>query len=239
MPRAGRYDYPDRDLDSCIEYMRTAYDKIKATAMKRDAFAEALGLSPKTGPFGVLIGSLAKYSLADTRDGYVRYTELAKTILFEPTKSNEAKSEAVRNIKLFADIHARLGAQATDEQIRIFLREHADVDTAEAPEKALDVSKIFKRVAPYFPTTPAAGVNPSVGSGGESKMEESNKTMDDQQSGVKIPSTFGTEKFESTDFGIWVKKDVDSIDFLKNQIDAWLDYVKSKVTKERQQTTVN
>jgi hypothetical protein len=179
MPRVGRYDYPDRDLDSCLEYMRIAHDKVKDTAMRRDAFAEALNLSPKTGPFGVLIGSLAKYGLADTRDGYVRYTELAKRIMFEPTQSDEAKSEAVRNIKLFADINAKLGAQPTVEQIRIFLREHADVDTAEAPEKALEVSKIFKKVVSYFPTTPAVGERQSPKDGGEDKRTYENSRTED------------------------------------------------------------
>jgi hypothetical protein len=241
MPKAGRYEYPARDLDSCISYLKGGHEKLKSFVASREGFAGALGLSPRTGPFGVLVGAMGIYGLVDTGDGNIRYSELAKSILFgTPDEQAAAKKEAIRRITLFVDLHTRFGRDVSEDQIKLYLREAAGVDIAEAQEKAQEVSKIYKKVSSYLDSALGAGEQKLLRSEGESEMEEDvNKTPYGQQSGMEIASTSGIEKFESSDFGVWVKRDIDSIDFLKKQIEAWLDYVKSKVTKEQPQTTTN
>jgi hypothetical protein len=119
--------------------------------MSRDTFAEALGVSSKTGPFGGLVGSIAQYGLADTGDGYIRYTELAKRILFgERDDAKKAKKQAVSNVTLFNDLFHKFGRNISEEEIRLFLRESSGIDIADAPSVAVEVSKIFKKVTPYF-----------------------------------------------------------------------------------------
>src|SRR5438046_2040649 len=151
MPKAGRYDYPVRDLDSCIELMRTAYDRTRNFANTRQTFADAIGQSPKTGPFGLLIGSIGMYGLADTGDGHVRYTELAKKMLFGlQNEIDAAKRQAVQNIALFKDVYEKFGKNIDDDQLRIFLRDSGGVEIADAPEKANEVGKIYKKVVDYL-----------------------------------------------------------------------------------------
>jgi len=151
MPKAGHYEFPVRDLDSCLEYLRKAHHQTQNLSLKRDTFAEALGVSPKTGPFGILVGSMVHYGLVDTGDGYIRYTDLAKKALWgEPEERGNAKHEAVRHVTLFDDIHKKYPTGVSDDQLRLFLRESAGVDVTDAPSVAVDVSKIFKKVYSYL-----------------------------------------------------------------------------------------
>jgi hypothetical protein len=150
MPKAGIYDYPSKDLETCVMMLKKGHDKLKSLSMVRDIFAGALDMSPKTGPFGMLVGAMVYYGLVNTGDGYVRYTDIAKTILFgEPNEVSKSKKQAVKRVQLFADIHARFGTRVTEEQLRLFLREKANVDIPDAPIQALEVSKLYNKVG-YF-----------------------------------------------------------------------------------------
>ncbi len=157
MPKAGRYDYPYRELDDCIEYLRKANEVSKEHVFTRDNFAAALGQKPAGGGFNMLVGSMAMYKLVDTGEGQVRYTELAKKILHGLSEEqSEARSHAARNVILFADLYDKFGASPSDEQIHHFLRDKANVDIADASSIAKDVSKLFKKLAGYLkPVTDA------------------------------------------------------------------------------------
>lgn len=147
MPKVGIYDCPTKDLETCVSMLRKGHDKLKSLSMVRDIFAGALEMSPKTGPFGLLVGSMVYYGLVHTGDGYVRYTDSAKTILFgEPNEVSKMKKQAVKRVQLFADIYARYGSRVTEEQLRLFLREKAGVDIPDAPIQALEVSKLYNKV---------------------------------------------------------------------------------------------
>ncbi len=127
--------------------LKKGHDKLKSLSMIRDIFAGALEMSPKTGPFGLLVGSMVYYGLVNTGDGYVRYTDSAKTILFgEPNEVSKMKKQAVKRVQLFADIYARYGNRVTEEQLRLFLRQKGGVDIPDAPIQALEVSKLYNKV---------------------------------------------------------------------------------------------
>jgi hypothetical protein len=151
MPKAGRYEFPTRDLDDCVDYLQKAYEKTKSDVMKRESFAEAIELSVKGGGFGLLVSSMAMYKLIETGGGDIRYTELAKLALHgEPHERANARERAVRNITLLADIYDKLGADVTEEQIRIFLREKAIVEVSEASNLAIAIGKLFKNSVQYL-----------------------------------------------------------------------------------------
>ncbi|MDA4128651.1 MAG: hypothetical protein OK422_04270 [Thaumarchaeota archaeon] len=156
MPKAGRYDYPYRDLDDCVEFLRKAFDTKKEYNMSRDSFATAIGQSSKGGGFNLLVGSLAMFGLVETGGGEIKYTELAKTILFgEPNQKPKAMEEAVRKVTVFAEVFDKYGANFTDEQLRLFLKDKAVVDIAEANSLAQLVGKSLKSHLKYL--TPRDG----------------------------------------------------------------------------------
>jgi len=158
MPKAGKYDYPARDLEICIDFLVKANDMAKETSFKREGFAEAIGQKPKGGGFNVLVGSLSMYKLVEASGGYVRYTELAKTILFgESSEQEQAKSNAVRNVLLFADLYDKFEDSLTDERLRIFLREKASVGITEVNDLSFEVGKLFKRVVKHIKSNESIG----------------------------------------------------------------------------------
>jgi hypothetical protein len=151
MPKAGRYDFPMIALDDTIERLRKIVDVSKANVIKRDQAAEILGMKHRGGWTGSLFGAMAQWGLVDTGENQLRVTELARKILYgEPNEVNEAKTEAVKRIEIFADIFQQYGDTITDEQLRTFLRQKAFVDISEVQSLANEVGKIYKKVAMYL-----------------------------------------------------------------------------------------
>lgn len=156
MPKAGRYDYPSRDLDDCVDFLRRAFDTSKSYVITRDTFATAIGLSAKGGGFNLLVGSMSLFGLVDTGGGEIRYTELAKKILFgEPDERNQALEEATRKVNLFAEVYDKYGNNFSDDQLRLFLKDKAVVDIAEANSLAQVVGKSLKAHLKFL--TPRSG----------------------------------------------------------------------------------
>lgn len=151
MPKINKYDYPFRDLDSCVDFIRKAHDQAKSYVMTRDIFAQAIGLSVKGGGFNLLVGSMSIYKLIETGEGEIRFTELAKKILHgETAEKRDALIEATRNVTLFADLYDTYKTIPTDEQIRLFLRNKAGADIGQAKAIAVPLSKLLKKVSKYL-----------------------------------------------------------------------------------------
>jgi len=151
MPKAGRYDYPNRELGDCIEYLRKAHEISKDHSFTRDAFAHAIGQSVTGGGFNLLVGSLSMYKLVNTGGGQIIYTELAKKILHGLDKDKEnAKAQAARNIILFADIYDKFKTTPTQEQLYHFLQDKANVDISEASRLAAEIGKLFNKLVDHL-----------------------------------------------------------------------------------------
>lgn len=166
MPKAGRYDYPSRELDLCIDHLRKANESTKEVVFKREDFANALKQKTSGGGFNVLVGSMSTYKLVETGSGEIRYTELAKEILHgRPHEIEKAKEKAVRNVILFADIYDKFGANPTEDQLYNFLKIKANVDVSEANSLALEIGKLFNKVAKYLKPVDQS----ETGDGGENK----------------------------------------------------------------------
>jgi hypothetical protein len=161
MPKAGKYSYPEFDLDECIKRLRKVHQVAKQDIVKREVVADVLGLKPKSGWFNTLVGSMSQYGLVETKEGEVRITELAKIILYgQPNEIAKAKAQAIRNIELFNDLYNQYGLNLTDEQLRIFLRQKAYVDVSEVQSLAEKIGKLYKKVAQYLSS--AEGVEPTL-----------------------------------------------------------------------------
>ena len=152
MPNVGIYDYPSHDIDFCLEKLKTAHDKIRADEMQRDNVADMLGMSYRGGAFAGFISSIEKYGLVETAwGGKVTITDIGKLAIYGMLGEREkAKSDAVSNIELFQELYQKYGTNASEEQIRAFLRQEANVDIMKLQRMSEDVYKIYNNVAKYL-----------------------------------------------------------------------------------------
>ena len=58
----------------------------------------------------------------------------------QESEKEQLKNKAVRNVRLFADIYDRYGDNPTDEQLRLFLREKAEVEISKEGKTAEEVT---------------------------------------------------------------------------------------------------
>lgn len=151
MPKAGKYEYPFFDLDACLDKLKIFYEKTKSDQTTRSVVANALNMSEKGGGFVYLISSMEKYGLIQTGGGNITITELGKILIYgEPREIEQAKSKAVANVELFRDIAQKHGKNPQMEQIKLFLREKANIDIAKAQNLAPKIDTIYKKVSNYI-----------------------------------------------------------------------------------------
>jgi hypothetical protein len=158
MPKAGRYDYPTRTLDDCVDALRKAWEGAKSYVQPRDSFANAIKMSGKSGSFNQLVGSMAMFGLVETGGGEIRWTETAKQIVHgKGDEVTKAKEQATRRIMLFGDVFDKFGANFSDDNLRLFLKDNATADIAEANSLAPVVGKLLKRHTQYLTPTKSGG----------------------------------------------------------------------------------
>lgn len=172
MAKLGNYHLPFKSLDSCISYLNIAHEKIKDFSIKREQFASANRIKSTGGGFGLIVGSLPMYGLAETGDGYIRYTDLAQKILFgRELEKEDLKNKAVRNVRLFSEIFDRYGESPTDEQLRLFLRDKAEVEISKEGKIAQEVGKLFKKNVQYLRPMRGENMDMKKSFGEESPLE--------------------------------------------------------------------
>lgn len=151
MPKAGTYDFPSYDIDMVLEKLKTAYDQLRSDEMDREVIAEVLDMSARGGGYANLITSLEKYGLIETAwGGKITITELGKIATYGLDEEQiNAKNKAVSNISIFWDIHSKYGKEATEEQIRAFLRQEANIDVTRVKRVSQKVYRIYNNVSKY------------------------------------------------------------------------------------------
>jgi hypothetical protein len=151
MPKAGSYDYPSRDLDDCLSYLRRARESLRSREMSREGFARSLGQSSSGGGFGKLIGAMTDYALIETGRSRITTTELGEQILYGTENEQRAgRDKSVRKVRLFSELFRKFGATPSDDQLRMFLRDKADLEIAVAKTVAEEIGKLMRKNAPYF-----------------------------------------------------------------------------------------
>jgi len=146
MPTEELDDYPYYHLETTIEKLGVVHKMIGIDNMTRDVVAETLDMSATGGAFTNLISSMDKYGLVETAwGGKVTITDLGKEVIYgSASEVEKAKIKAFFNIKLFESIYNRYGYDATEDQIRAFLRQEANVDIAKAQSKANQAYRIYR-----------------------------------------------------------------------------------------------
>jgi hypothetical protein len=222
MPKAGKYDYPFFDLDSCVEKLKAYHNVVQTYETTRSLMAETLKMSMTGGGFVNLISSMEKYGLIETGGNNVKITEFGKTILFaEPSEIQQTKKKAVSGIDLFRELYEQYGKDATLEQIRSFLRQKANVDISKVEKMAKSIDTIYKKVLNYI--VPAQKLSPTSGMG----------------SGRRETTT-GTEKeplkFQGNGLYIEIASDpkmIDAIEDAKELLTFWEQRLKAKMKKQQ------
>lgn len=230
MPKAGRYEFPFFDLDFAIEKLRQYYEVVKTDETSREVVAEALGMAVRGGGFAYLISSMEKYGLIQTGGGKVTITKLGKSILYgEPLEVEQAKREAVTNVKLFRELHEQYGKDAQLEQIRAFLRQKANVDIAKAQKIAPNIANIYKKVSNcIIPAKMPMGVliKPSVKTPGVGRSE-----MIMEQEGEKAELL----KIQYGDVYIQIPpNDLKAIGLAKDALEFMEQRIREQIKKEKQ-----
>jgi hypothetical protein len=229
MPRAGKYVYPFYDLDTCIDKLRTVHENIQSEQTTRSVVADALNMAEKGGGFAYLVASMENYELIQTGGGNIAITELGKILMYgEPQEVNQAKSKAVAKVELFREIASKYGKNPQEEQIKLFLRQKANVDIAKAQKIAPKVDKIYKKVANYLttaekltpPTKESIIQTPSLGRREMSVQPEFTKTE--------------LLKIQFGDVYIQVPSDVNSLESIKLAKDA-LTFMEQRLLKDQKQ----
>jgi hypothetical protein len=233
MPKAGKYEYPFFDLDACISKLKELHGKTQSYQVARSLAADALNMSIKGGGFAYLIASMEKYGLIQTGGGDVTVTELGKILMYGELKEiDQAKSKAVANVELFRDIAQKYGKNPQIEQIKLFLREKANVDLAVAQKLAQNVDTIYKKVSNYItsaeklappskePMARVPDLGPSTG--------RSDMFMQPEQSKTELL------KIQFGDVYIQVPSDSSSLESIKLAKDA-LEFMENRLKEKKDQ----
>jgi len=151
MPKAGSFDYPSRDLDDCLSYLRRARESLKSREMSREGFAEAIGQSPTGGGFGKLVGAMTNYALVETGRNLITTTDLGEQILYgTPDEQKTGREKSVKGIRMFNEIFRKFGSSPTDDQLRMFLRERGGMEIVDAKSAAEEIGKLLRKNAVHI-----------------------------------------------------------------------------------------
>lgn len=235
MPKAGKYEYPFFDLDACIDKLKKVHEATKSDQTTRTVVAEALEMVEKGGGFAYLISSMEKYGLIQTGGGNVTVTELGKILMYgEPKEVDQARSNAVANVELFREIAQKYGKTPQLEQIKLFLREKANVDVAKAQKLAQNIDTIYKKVSNYItsaeklvpPSKESMSRVPSLGP----SAGRSDTFMQPEQGKTELL------KIQFGDVYIQVPSDASSLESIKLAKDA-LEFMETRLKEKKDQKT--
>lgn len=126
MARVRSPNYPALSLPDAIERIRAVYDKQQGTPEPREVVFEHMGYSGPSGRSMKAISALIKYGfLEDTKDGTLRVSNRAISILYpdpdEPNAKQEALMQAAREPSLFAKIFERWDGRPSESSLEAFL----------------------------------------------------------------------------------------------------------------------
>jgi hypothetical protein len=237
MPKAGKYEYPFFDLDACIDKLQKVHEATKSDQTTRAVVAEALKMVEKGGGFAYLISSMEKYGLIQTGGGNIIVTELGKILMYgDPKEMEQAKSNAVANVELFREIAQKYGKNPQVDQIKLFLREKANVDVAKAQKLAQNIDTIYKKVSNYItsaeklapPTKESMSRVPSLGP----STGRSDTLMQPEQNKIELL------KIQFGDVYIQVPSDSSSLESIKLAKDA-LEFMEQRLLKEHKEKKTN
>jgi Pyruvate/2-oxoacid:ferredoxin oxidoreductase gamma subunit len=222
MAKMGKYDFPEVDLDVALKHMTIFVDKYKAKEMSRETFiANILEMSEKSSWAKQVLASLGRYGLVELSQGQVKITNIAEdAIKGTADDQKNAKSKAVLSVALFADLFAKYGTKADQNQVLVFLKEEGGAGSIEANKGALMVTKIYMSNAKYIIT--AEGTK-DEGKSQQGRSDNKVETAPDLPQGfiAMVVTPFGTMKIDS----------IEKIDLLHDTLDNFVKYYQTPSQK--------
>ena len=228
MPKAGKYDFPFYDVDSMVKKLKQVRETAGIDTVKRETVAETLHMAKKGGGFTYLIAAMENYGLIQTGGGNITLTERGKLAVFgEPREIEQAKQQAVLNVELFRDIAKQFGKNPQDDQIKIFLREKANVEIAKAQKIAPRVTTIYKKVSKYITSAEKLAPPTQEPKVGVPSFGRSDQIMQPEPSVVELL------KIQFGDVYIQIPSDAKSLDSIKLAKDA-LEFMEKRLMEQKQ-----
>ncbi|MDH5779100.1 MAG: hypothetical protein OEZ29_00720 [Candidatus Bathyarchaeota archaeon] len=223
MPKAGKYDFPYFDLDLALKKLLRIHEVLREDEIDRSVVAETLGMAERGGGFLYLISSMDKYGLVKTGGGRIIITQLGKFALYgEETEKKRARHNAILKVDLFKELYEQFGKDATNEQIRAFLRQKAFVEVDKAQKIADHVYRIYKKAAKHLLPAKTPSQPPISEVEGEGRRETM-KPLESQALKIQYKNVL-----------IQIPRDdVEAIEFVEKA----LAYMKKEILEERQKTT--
>lgn len=232
MAKIGSYSYPDISVAEASRIAKVIYD-FPSHSMSVKMLAEKLGISARGGWTGMILFSLKKYGLVEGR-GTLRTTELAEKLV-NPKSNQElttTKEFVFNKIDLWAKIRKDYGVKALDSDFWGYLADKLPVDRTIAQSKYEKIAKLYTESVTFCFSPTASSKTIQVydeGRGSETV------TIEKYNQPPEAPS--GTVSYGSSEeYGIWVKKDLVSINFAESQLEAikaWLQLQKNKLSGEK------
>lgn len=227
MPKAGKYEYPFFDLDSCVEKLRAYHKVVQTEETTRILMAETLEMSMTGGGFVNLVSSMRIYGLIETGGKNVKITDLGKKILYgEATEKEQAGKKAVSSIDLFRELYEQFGKDIQQEQIRSFLRQKANVDISKAEKMAKSIDTIYKKVSNYI--IPAQKLAP----------KSHIKTFGLKQGRGEMPTETEPLKVQKSGLYIEISSDakmLENIEDAKEFLAFWEQRLRAKMKQEKEE----
>jgi hypothetical protein len=233
MEKIGEYEYPTLGtFKDALDIAAIGVDKYGGITPNFMA-ARVLGYNVpenKASLSGVIYRRFDELSLFGlfTRDrGGLRVTDLGKETLdpYDTSKADAAKAKAIGKFPIIIKAFNQLQGQLPDSTaLPGKLSAITNANWTEIKKHTENLKKLFSSAFPYLEPMQTAQIR------NENNIPPGNienavaKTI----TGKKASDT---ETWESNDFGIWVRKDPNAIDFCLEQVEAikaWLKYVKKK-----------
>lgn len=150
MPEVGRYRLPVIAVDDAVSRLQKIRDAAGGRTASKEVAAGAMGMSPSGGATWHILAAMDMYGLVSFSGKEIVVTDLGEAAVFgDPNEVVASKVEAVKRVELFRELFSRYGPSPTNEQIRAFLRQYAQVEMSKVPPLVERITKLFKQMGQY------------------------------------------------------------------------------------------
>lgn len=231
MGEVGRYEYPDLKLSEAIAYAEKI-TKDFGGKISASNLAKLFGIEPRGGGFRNRVGDLMAYGLIEGQREY-RLSKLGARITGNPADA-QARAQAFLTVPLFKAIHDEFKGKVPND-MNVFILQIKDITKADEKEVSIRAARLrnhYNEALPYLmpdifpvsgesevPTGQTAEIQPRI---------ESHATQSTDR--FSIPSDYA--RLVTDDFVVGVRKNLESMELLNNQIQSWIDHWKKQLSKE-------
>ena len=228
MGKIGAYEYPDISLRECEKIAKIVEDKLDRE-VKIEALATLLGHKDhRSGAYRLKLASLKRWGLSDGK----KLTDLADKLL-HPMEGEKWTwiFEAIRNVQLFWELLKRNPDQIPSfEDFWKELVAICQVSRGEAEKEAKKIYPIYKDAIEYLIRLKPKEISIREITAGIKIHKEKPHP---KQTITKDEEMDEWAFLQSEYFLFKIKKDIELLDFVKQQFDLWINFVKKKLESKK------